>query len=272
MTTSYATDQGDVLEMVDKLRSGIGEAAGLINSMIDGINSVLNSLPPEEVGGIRNGVADLQRMFNECATELQRALDQAGDPVALRAAGAAWAVDIGGSVSGLSGLTTENTIRADNHWTGAAADAYRNTLLPQRLALNAVKTTGDKIDAVLNELANAIITFWKNVEGAVITLLVALVAAAASAAGGITAVIGIGIAAHALVAFKDAVISQSNMFTEVGNAISVQTREIQAVRADNTAFPDEKTTMTNGDWPAATATDFNDGSITDGDDTDWHIK
>ncbi len=265
MVAAYATDSGEMLGLIADLRSGIGEASELINGIINGINSVLSTLPPEQIGGIRHGVADLQRMFNESVSDLGRALDQTGDPVALRAAGAAWAVDIGGEVSGLSGLATDNMTRADNHWTGDAAEAYRNALLPQRLAISAVKTTGDKIDSILNELANAIIEFWKNVLGAVLTLLAGLVAALAVAAGGITAVIAVAIAAAALVVFNDAVVSQINMFTDVGNAIAIQTRELINVGADDTAFP-------GGAWPPAAATDMNDGSITDGDDTDWHIE
>ncbi|GAA5109795.1 hypothetical protein [Pseudonocardia adelaidensis] len=265
MTGSHPTDAGEMLGLVAELRSGLDEAAELINGIVDGIDSVLATLPDGQGDGIRDAVTGFRRMFDDTVTELGRALDRAGDPVALRATGAVWAVDIGGGVSGLAGLATENTTRADNHWTGDAAEAYLDTLLPQRLAITAVTTTGDRIDAVLNELANAIIDFWKNVEAAVITLLAGLVAAGAVATGGLTVVVAVGMAAAALNLFSASVVSQISMFTELGNAISIRTRELVAVRADDTAFP-------GGRWPSAVATDLNDGSITDGDDTDWHVE
>lgn len=264
MTASHATDPGEMLGLIATLRSALDEASDLVNGIIDGVDSVLATLPADAVGGVRDGVAGFRRTFDETVDELGRALARAGDPVALRAAGSAWAVDIGGNVSGLAGLATENMTRADNHWTGDAADAYRNTLTPQRLAITAVKTTGDKIDAVLNELANAIMAFWKNVLGTILTLLTGLVAALAVAAGGITAVAAVAIAAGALVVFKDSVVSQITMFTDIGNAMSIQTRELIAIHADDTAFY-------RGDWPPAVASDMNDGSVTDGDDTDWHL-
>lgn len=149
-------------------------------------------------------------------------------------------------------------------------DRRRRRGLPQRTAPPAARDQcrqdhGRQDRRILNELANAIIEFWKNVLGAVLTLLAGLVAALAVAAGGITAVIAVAIAAAALVVFNDAVVSQINMFTDVGNAIAIQTRELINVGADDTAFP-------GGAWPPAAATDMNDGSITDGDDTDWHIE
>ena len=264
MTTSYAPE-GGMLGLIADIRFGVDTASDLINGLINGVNSVLSALPSEQIGGIRDDVAALQRMFNDGVHELGRALDHAGDPEVLRGAGAAWAIDIGGTVSRLSGFATDNMTRADNHWTGDAADAYRNTLLPQRLALNAIKTTGDEIDAILNELANAIVNFWRDVEGALLTLLTGLAAAVAAAAGVITAPVAVGIAAGLLLVFKDAVISQINMFTDISNEISIRTSALQHRLADDTAFP-------NGAWPPSAATDMSDGSITDGDDTDWHVK
>jgi len=76
--------------------------------------------------------------------------------------------------------------------------------------------------------------------------------------------VAIGIAAGALVAFKDAVTSQITMFTELNNQISIRGSERGQRLIDNTNFR-------NGTWPPAAAGDMNDGSTTDGDDTDWHL-
>lgn len=263
MTTSHTIDSAGMLRTIDAVHFGLDEASGLVNRIFDGVDSVLGLLAPEQVGGVRDGAADLRRTFDHTVADLGRALDRAGDPEALRAAGAAWA-GIGSIVSDLSGLATENGIRADNHWTGDAADAYLATLLPQRLALGDVKTTSDKVDIILNELANAIVNFWKEVEGALLTLVTSLAVALAAVFEIITIPVAIGIAAGALVAFKDAVTSQITMFTELNNQISIRGSELGQRLNDNTNFR-------GGTWPPAAAGDLSDGSTTDGDDTDWHI-
>ena len=60
-------------------------------------------------------------------------------------------------------------------------------------------------------------------------------------------------------------VSQINMFTELSNQVSIRTSELEQRLKDNTDFR-------NGAWPPATTSDMNDGSVTDGDDTDWHIE
>jgi hypothetical protein len=82
-----------------------------------------------------------------------------------------WATDIGGAASRHGGLATLNGIRADDHWTGMAADAYRNTLPPQLAALTAIKATADELDSTLNDLANSILTYWVSISQATLSLV-----------------------------------------------------------------------------------------------------
>jgi hypothetical protein len=269
MTASHAPDN-HLLALIPTIRSGVEDAAELVDWLVRGADAVLRELPPELVGGVRQGVADLQRQFDDTIGRLRRALEQAGDPAALRAAGAAWVDTIGGPASNLVGLAIDGSTRADNRWKGLAADAYSNALWPQRLALTAVKTTSDAIDAVLNELARAIVEFWRDVEIALILLVLGLAstvaAAVSTAAGGPLGIpVAVVTAAAALNAFGIAVTNSMTTFSDLANENSVRTAELHGRLSDNSGFEGEN-------WPRPTTEDFNDGSLTDGDDTDWHLK
>jgi hypothetical protein len=263
VTASYAPE--DMLSVVPTIRSGVEEAAELVNGIISGVDSVLRELPPELVGGVRDGVAGVRRLFEDVIGQLRRALDEAGDPAALRAAGAAWAGEIGAVASNLSGLAVEGSTQAARHWTGPAAEAYRRALRPQYLALTAVKTTGDAIDTVLNALARAIVEFWRDVEVALIALLVGLTAAVLPAVVPLTTIGAIATAAACLTAFGVAVNSALTMFTDLANESSVRTAEIRRRLHDGTGFH-------RGSWPVSAAEDFSDGSATDGDPTEWNLR
>ena len=268
--TASAVPENDLLTLIPTIRSGVDDAAELVNWLVSGVDTVLRELPPELVSGVRQGVADLQRQFDDVTGRLRHALEQAGDPAALRAAGAAWADAIGGTASNLVGFAIEGSTRADNRWKGMAAEAYRGALWPQRLALTAVKTTGDAIDAALNELARAIVEFWRDVEIALILLVLglasAVAAAVSTAAGGpLTFPVAVVAAAAALNAFGIALTSSMTMFSDLANENSVRTAELHGRLSDNSGFEGEN-------WPRPTTEDFSDGSLTDGDDTDWHLK
>jgi hypothetical protein len=269
MTASDA-HENDLLTLIPTIRSGADDAAELVNWLVTGVDTVLRELPPELVGGVRQGVADLQRQFDDTIGRLRHSLEQAGDPAALRAAGAAWATTIGGTASDLAGLAIEGSTRADDRWKGSAADAYRNALRPQRLALTAVKTTGDAIDAVLNELARAIVEFWRDVEIALILLVLglasAVAAAVATAAGGpLTFPVAVVAAAAALNAFGIALTTSMTIFSDLAHENSVRSAELDRRFRDNSGFEGEN-------WPIPTTEPFSDGSLTDGDDTAWHLK
>jgi hypothetical protein len=194
--------------------------------------------------------------------QLDDVLDRAD---ALRAAGAAWANDVGATTSRLAGYSTLNGVRSDDYWTGMAADAYRNTLIPQNTALTSIKTVGDEIDATLNDLASAVTTFWVAVLGALGAFEVAVLAAAASAATVIGAPVAAGIIIAAIVAFAGALFAAISAYTAIANDTSNRSAELERRLSNDTAFP-------AGAWPRSTTPISGDGSITDGDDTDWHLE
>jgi hypothetical protein len=252
--------------MISDVRDGVGTVTDAVNAIIDGINSVLHLLPPGfPMAGIDAGIAELRRIFAEKVAEVEELVTWAGDPDALRAAGAAWAGDIGGATSRLAGFATLNGVRSDDHWTGTAADAYRNTLIPQSTALGAITAIGHDVDSTLNDLAGAITTFWVDVLAALTALGVALLAAAATAATGVGAPGGAAMGISAFVAFGTALTVAVAAYTNLATDISRRSADLARRLSDDTAFP-------GGSWPRSTTPISGDGSITDGDDTDWHLR
>jgi hypothetical protein len=264
MSTPTATTASDISGILSDIHSGIDQAAAGVDAIVRGVNAVLDALPDVLVAEIRAGVAELQRVFSEKATELGDLLAYAGDPVALRSAGTAWATGVGSVASRLAGMSTLNSTRADDYWTGLAATAYRNTLPAQQAALTAITSTGDEIDATLTDLANAIVNFWVAVSVALLGLGVALIAAAATAATVVGAPVGAGIGIAALVAFGIALNSTISSITEITNSAATRSAELQRRLFNDTAF-------TGGAWPRSTTPISGDASITDGDGTDWHL-
>lgn len=263
MTAPPAPPIDEFSGVFSAVQDGIGTVTDAVNAIIDGINSVLHLLPPGfPVDGIRSGVEDLRRIFNEKITELNGLLAYGGDPDGLRAVGSAWANDIGATTSRLAGYSTLNGVRSDDYWTGMAADAYRNTLIPQNTALT---TIGDEIDSTLNDLAVAITTFWVSVLAALTTLEVGLIAAVASATSVIASPAAPGFAIASFVLFGAALVSALVAFNAIANDTANRSAELERRLSNDTAF-------TGGSWPRSTTPISGDGSITDGDNTDWHLE
>jgi hypothetical protein len=247
---------------VGDIRSVLEAARQLVNDIINGINSVLDQLPPASVAGIRAAVADLQRLVDEEIAEVERQLAFAGSPDTLRAAGESWR-EVGRLASAQAGKATLNSTQADDRWTGDAADAYGRTLPAQEKALIAIKARTDEIDKVLQDLAGSINSFWADIGFAAVALGAALASALILAATAVGAPAAAGLAAAAVVAFGTAATSALSALVDLTNACAARAAEFERTLDNNDAFD-------GGKWPKST-TDFSDASLTDGDDTDWHI-
>lgn len=208
--------------------------------------------------------AHLRELASAVVTGIRELVAQAGDPDGLRAAGTAWSAGIGSPAGGLAGVLSADHLRADDHWTGIAADAYRTTLGPQSAALAAVGAAGSDLHAVLHDLAESISTFWTSVAVEMAVLDVTLLAAAVTAATGVGAPVGVGAAVAALAAF--AATLAATLFHLQSLTRDARSRAALVARrvADDVAFP-------RGAWPRST-TDLADGSVTDGDGSDWEPR
>ncbi|MCO1657418.1 hypothetical protein [Pseudonocardia humida] len=260
------TDPADELAgIIAEIEAGIATAEATVRAVAAGVSTVLDQLPGWAADGVRVALADMQRTFDEKVAELRGWIAYRGDPAALRRYGAVWANEIGAAASRAGAFATFNGVAADDRWSGVAADAYRFTLPAQKDATTAIKAAGDEIGAAFEELANAIASFWVAIGVAVAGLVVAIVSAAVSAPTVVGAPIGIGLVAAGLTAFATAGTFAWTALTDITNESAARSAEIERRLSNDTAFP-------GGVWPRSTTPISGDGSITDGDDTDWHVK
>jgi hypothetical protein len=257
-----APPSSEVDRTVEMVRSGLETARRLVHDIIAGVNSVLDQLPEPAIAGIRPAIADLQRLVNDHIGEAERLIALAGSPDTLRITGECWR-EVGRLASAQAGKATLNFTQVDDRWTGDAADAYRNTLPAQEKALIAVKARTDEIDTVLQEMANAITSFWADIGVATLALVAGLTSAVISASTVVGAPASAVFAATAIVAFAAVFNSGVTALTDITNACATHAAEFQQALYNDSAFPD-------GKWQPAT-TDFSDASLLDDDDTDWHI-
>jgi hypothetical protein len=259
--------------VVEEVRSALDAIDQLVMDIIAGVNSVLDLLSESVVSGIRTTVADLQRMAGDVIAAVRRQLAMIGAPNTLRIAGEGWR-EIGGLVSAQAGKATLNSTRADDKWTGTAADAYRNTLLVQERALTAFRARTEEIDNVLQGMATAINDYWATIAGAITALVAGLISAGISAASVAGAPAAPVFAAAAIVAFGSALGAAMVAITNIVNECAGRAAELDASFNNNDVFA-------GGTWPSSatpdpdddpTNTEFSDARLTDGDDTDWHVK
>jgi hypothetical protein len=260
-STGSAVDLSRVLAEIEQR---LVDARQLAHDIAAGVDAVL-SLVPHAVAAIGHTIGAFVRQVEAYIWALGELLAAGGSPSALRAAGAAWTTEVGAVTSALAGDTSIDVSLVDDRWTGVAADAYRNTLLPQQQALAAIKATTDEIDSGLQEFAGALRSFWVSMLGAAVSLCAALAVALGQIAGVLTAPVGAAAGIGAIGAFGKFVADATADFVTLSSSAAARSAEVTRRLTTNSAF------RSGGRWPRST-TDLTDASITDGDDTDWHLR
>jgi hypothetical protein len=263
--TATPTAHPDVAGVIGGIRAAIDQATDHVEEVISRVQTALGELPGTETGGARADLAELRRTFAGAVDWLDDLLLTAGDTTALRRAGAVWVDRIGATASGLAGVASLNIARVDDHWTGVAADAYRNTLPAQQAALAAIAFTSGEVDATLNDLASAIVRFWVSIGTACLGLVVALAGALGPAASVVGAPVATGMAIAGVGAMVTAANAALTILTDVTTAAAARSAGLERRLATDPAFP-------LGAWPRSTTDISTDASITDGDGTDWHLR
>jgi hypothetical protein len=255
----------DPTAVLHDIRCALDQAASLVDELIATVEAVLIGLPDTDTTGPRTDLAELRRRFDDAVGRLDHLLATAGDTTVLRRTGAAWVGRVGATTSRLTGVAALNVTRVDDHWTGLAADAYRNTLPAQQAALSAITFTSHEIDATLNDLASAIVRFWVSIGTACVGLVVTLAGALGSAATVVGAPLATGIALAGVGALVTAGSAAIATLTDITTGAAARSAQLERRLATDTAFP-------LGAWPRSTTEVSPDASITDGDGSDWHLR
>jgi hypothetical protein len=255
---------GAVLPVLARIQDGLVEAEGVVNQIITAAGQSLDQLPGWFVGDGRALLADLQRRCVETIAQIREWLATAGDPIALEFAASGWIEEVGGPVSGLVPLGAAERPELGSSWTGDAADAYLAVLPAQGTALGAIQATAGDVRSSLTEFANAIRAFWAAIDNAVLTAQAGFATAIGTALTGIGAIAGALLALGTVAALAATVSQEWNAFGAFTAEATNHSGDLDTQVHDNAAFG-------NAEWPRSTTRLFADGSIQDGDDTDWHV-
>jgi len=257
------------------LVAGTAEAAGRVDDLATTlVSSVRRSLAMAEtltfglVGGWAEDVGheldEFSHLLNRLGREVALFVLEPGVPWTLYEHASAWTDRVGEVASGLAGDANVDETKVDDWWQGVAATAYTNTLPRQSAALTAVKTATDELASSLTWVAIGIFPFWVAIASAMTALLVELIAEAATAATGVgvpVAAAGAGISAAKAIAIISGAVAAFDTYLGV---ILGQCTAMRENLDSNAAFP-------NGGWPHPSV-DLSDGSLSDGDGTDWHLR
>ena len=227
---------GQLLELVEKVRSKFDELADVVTGFLDRVPWGLGWLADQ----ISHAWSFLTAKIHEFWGACDRILGNLGSTEAIGAASTAWSAAVGGPVSAEAGNADHGILESDEHWTGTAAEAYRARTELQRSALLAVESTyADGAIAALDTVRNGLTMFYVGL----ITALGAL------AAGIITALVTsstvFGIPAGIFVAAGAVLLAEGAFYTAgilLRSDCETARTNLLARYHDSSAFP-------GGSWP-----------------------
>lgn len=213
-----------VHELLDKVEQKLEELS-------DKVNSVLSNVPAALGWVVDKFQAAWSRMLEKVGEFWQKVsefISWMGVPWDLNDAKSRW-LSLSNHIAARS--VDMGSSRVDNAWRGRAADAYAESIDPQKRALEAIQPDlTNPIATALGDLAGAIYVFWAGLAAALVALVLAIIGASAAGATivGLPAapVAVIGGIATALVAIAGTMVnlnsnasSAATEFTKVSNAV-----------------------------------------------------
>jgi len=263
--TGHPMPPGEFADVLRRIEETMRRAEDEMRRLVDNVQDALDWVGPF-ASGVRDVLAKMWELFRRFNEELWKFFAQPGVPWTLWSHGNDWSGEpIGGRVSQLVAKATLDEIRVDDVWQGPAAEAYRNTLSRQKDALATLKASADLIDDVLTKVAIAIGGLWLTLLAGILSFALELIAEAGAAATvvGAPAAAGGGLASVVKVlAWVSG--TAAAFYAFFGNDALMGAKDLHQQLHNSSAYPD-------GHWPRSTA-DMSDGSLSDGDGTDWRLK
>jgi hypothetical protein len=258
------TDFSSILDQIDK---GLTSANASAEGIYLAVTKLWNWLPPWLRHDIEAALKEMWHLLQKLYDTIKEFVLNPGWPPALWHASETWTNQVGATASLLAGDATLNEAAADDHWQGAGATAYKNTLPAQAAALNGIKTMTDALDTALKGMAIAIVGFWILLAAALVTAIIEFTGEEAAADTGVAA-------PAAIVAFCVSVVKVIAVIVAAVGALWGYTSAWFGPYASinqQAKFwgPYPQGAGTEGSWPPATTADTSDGSYEDGDQSDW---
>jgi hypothetical protein len=130
----YPIGAQEFQEMLDRVDRLLKQVDSGMQRLFANCNRVLQWLPGYLAQQLISSLERLRDLTGRFFAEVAKVIHNPGWPPAVLSTASDWTIRVGGPVSGLAGRLTLDHVRSDNKWQGAAADAYRDTLPPQKAA------------------------------------------------------------------------------------------------------------------------------------------
>ncbi|HEU5471466.1 MAG TPA: hypothetical protein VFV67_12495 [Actinophytocola sp.] len=250
--TAFEDAVAAVRDAVDRLRE-------IWNDIVDGVNHVLGILPGFLEGPVKDAFNNLSGKVTEALDKIWQFYTERGSASAVRQVASDWNTEVGGAASEQAGLLTPAQLASTGQWSGTAATRYTQVVGNQTKALADVKTITDSVQTTLNEIADALRNFWVGLAVAVGAYIASMVGCAIGAATVVGAVPSLIAALGFSVTFIGAAVKLALDFS---NALDAKKAKLEQQTTLNGSFASDS-------WPPATAGALADGSVRDGDKSDW---
>lgn len=172
-------------EIIEKVNALLDKIADRIEQIRQKVNSILSKVP----GFLRWAVDKFLDAWNAMLKKLGEFWDwftdklaSVGDPFGLVDTGSDWHTMLGEpGKQAADSIDDEHELLVDDTWTGLAATAYKDQVPAQESALRSLgQTFASSVASSLKTLSFGIAAFWILVISALVTLVLALVAATAA--------------------------------------------------------------------------------------------
>jgi hypothetical protein len=201
-------------------------------------------------------------------SEIGKFFTEPGHPIALWENGDRWVSEVGKRAGDQVGVISAGFMNADDKWKGDAADAYLKGLPLQSGAAAQVYAICEKMQSSLHGLALGIGGFWLGTLIAVGKLVSELIPETAATAVPPTAPVGLSAAVASVAGFIALWGTITWGFYEYVTHMFNEQTNLTNQLANNQAFPGPPI----GAWPKSTTEDFSDGTLSDGDKSDWQMR
>lgn len=249
---------------VAEINGKVKEVEKKIQEFFDKVNDSL-SWVPSALEWVIEAVEDALKVFNEKLqefwAEIRKFFEWMGDVPSLRIKADLWETKVSQPLGDVAGDIALNKLRAPIEWEGRAAEAYKGVVPSQADGLNGLKTLARQVQSSLDSLAGALTAFYVAIAVALATFIIGLVGAIAACATVVGTPIGAGEIAGV-----------------VGVVVGLITAATTAIVAFANSLTTEQTSLTQkihdvgNTWPKSALDDLSDGSVSDGDGSDWRVN
>jgi uncharacterized protein YukE len=228
---------------VELVGDAIEQLKEIWNDIVSGVSKAIKELPAFQRPGLIWAMKKLGSWFSDMIEKVWKVYTERGSASAVRAVASDWNTDVGGKASTQAGQLTLGQLPTTGEWTGKAATRYVHVVNGQTKALTEVKAITEKLQTTLNEIADAMRSFWQALAVAVGSYVVAMAACAVSAMFGVTAVVAIPGAIGFTITFITVL---SNLTLDFENALDSKEAALEQLITTDSAF-------SAGNWPPSTA-------------------